>query len=282
MLHAAAATRAVLAEEGQPAKPGAAAPAEEKGATKPGAATGANPDDFAARAFEDLWAARDRLSSFSQALLLLAARDLGRADRVPVLARNLENSARRGASFSLRASAPCAGGETGADPAAGQTRTDTPSPSPPAPETASWGKPSGYFHWSDGAVESTAFALRALLAADPKHPLAAPAMTWLVRNRRGTRWTNTRDTALAVLGLTDWLRATKELESELGYDVQVNGRSLAKRTVARGEAPFAALRLEVPARRSGTGPTGSESSGPAGTAPSTWAPRRAFLAWRNR
>ncbi|MBP7867907.1 MAG: carboxypeptidase regulatory-like domain-containing protein [Acidobacteria bacterium] len=257
MLHAAAATRAVLAEEGRPAKPGAAAPAapaEEKGATKPGAATGANPDDFAARAFEDLWAVRDRLSSFSRALLLLAARDLDRADRVPVLARNLEDGARRGASFSLRASDPCAGGETGADPAAGQTRTDTPSPSPSAPETASWGKPSGYFHWSDGAVESTAFALRALLAADPKHPLAAPAMTWLVRNRRGARWTNTRDTALAVLGLTDWLRATKELASELSYEVQVNGRPLAKRTVARGEAPFAALRLEVPSEALRDGP----------------------------
>ena len=45
--------------------------------------------------------------------------------------------------------------------------------------TAHWGADRIGYRWSEGAVETTAFVLRALLAIDPDHALVEPATTWL-------------------------------------------------------------------------------------------------------
>jgi hypothetical protein len=51
--------------------------------------------------------------------------------------------------------------------------------------TAHWGEDGIFWRWSDGGVEATAFALRALLAIDPKNKLIEPVTNWLIKNRRG-------------------------------------------------------------------------------------------------
>ena len=74
--------------------------------------------------------------------------------------------------------------------------------------TAHWGEDGIYWRWSDGGVEATAFALRALLAIDPQNKLIEPVTNWLIKNRRGAQWNSTRDTAIVVLALNDYLRAS--------------------------------------------------------------------------
>ena len=54
--------------------------------------------------------------------------------------------------------------------------------------TAHWGEDGICWRWSDGGVEATAFALRALLAIDPKNALVEPVTNWLVEDRRGAQW----------------------------------------------------------------------------------------------
>ena len=49
--------------------------------------------------------------------------------------------------------------------------------------TAHWGEDGIYWRWSDGGVEATSFALRALLAIDPQNKLIEPVTNWLVKNR---------------------------------------------------------------------------------------------------
>src|SRR5207253_457607 len=51
--------------------------------------------------------------------------------------------------------------------------------------TAHWGSDSFWWHWYEGPVETTSFALQALVAVDPKSALIEPVMNWLVKNRRG-------------------------------------------------------------------------------------------------
>ena len=51
--------------------------------------------------------------------------------------------------------------------------------------TAHWGEDGIYWRWSDGGVEATAFALRALLTIDPQNKLVEPVTNWLIKNRRG-------------------------------------------------------------------------------------------------
>jgi uncharacterized protein YfaS (alpha-2-macroglobulin family) len=97
--------------------------------------------------------------------------------------------------------------------------------------TAHWGEDGIYWRWSEGGVEATAFALRALLTVDPKNKLIEPVTNWLIKNRRGAQWSNTRDTAIVVLAMNDYLRVSGELKPELEYELIVNGKSIAKKKV---------------------------------------------------
>lgn len=138
-------------------------------------------------ALDNLWNDRDRLSSYARALLTRAAHRYGARDRAEVLSRNLFNGVRRNG------------------------------------DTAHWGASRSYRRWHDGPVEATSLALMALLEVAPGHELVEPAVTWLVRNRRGAQWSNTRDSAIAVLALTEFLVRTGELDHDLGYEISVNG-----------------------------------------------------------
>ena len=73
----------------------------------------------------------------------------------------------------------------------------------------------------------------------PKHELVAPVMNWLVKNRRGAQWSNTRDTAICVLALGEYLGQSGELGSAVEYELAVNGtRVAAQRLVQPRTAPI--------------------------------------------
>ncbi len=40
-------------------------------------------------------------------------------------------------------------------------------------------------------------------------------MNWLVKNRRGAQWNNTRDTAIALLAMNDYLERSGELRGDV-------------------------------------------------------------------
>ncbi|MCS6804576.1 MAG: alpha-2-macroglobulin family protein [Acidobacteriota bacterium] len=174
---------------------------------------------FQAKAFENLWTNRDRLNAYTRALLALSAHYFGYADRARTLVRNLENGVKLDRAPDT--SVIQRGGESAQDTVIG---------------TAHWGRDGIYWRWSDGAVESTAFALRALLAIDPQNKLIEPVMNWLVKNRRGAQWSNTRDTAIVVLTLSEYLRQSGELNPSLEYELFVNGRSIASRRLTAEDA----------------------------------------------
>ena len=164
---------------------------------------------FQKTAYDGLWSRRDSLNAYTRALLALSAHHFGDAERSAILVRNMANGATRGDG------------------------------------TAHWGADGIHHRWSEGGVEATAFSLRALLAIDPGNDLVAPVMSWLVKNRRGAQWSSTRDTAVTILTLTDYLETSGELESEISYEVLVNGRRVASGDVRRGDAIGPPSRFEV-------------------------------------
>jgi alpha-2-macroglobulin len=87
----------------------------------------------------------------------------------------------------------------------------------------------GLVHWAGsrrhGAmndVETTAYALRALLAVDPATDLVDGAARWLIANRRGRKWTSTRDTGAAVVALSNYLLQRNVEQSDFTLDVFLN------------------------------------------------------------
>jgi len=177
---------------------------------------------FQQTGFDNLWKNRDQLNAYTRALLALSAHDFGFDDKAKILIENLENGV-------IRDDRPDQSVLIANKPSTLNAQPST------VLTTAHWGEDGVYWHWSDGGVEATAFALRALLAIDPTNSLVEPVSNWLIKNRRGAQWNNTRDTAIVVLALNDYLRASGELKAEAGYDLYVNGKGVAHKTISSAE-----------------------------------------------
>jgi uncharacterized protein YfaS (alpha-2-macroglobulin family) len=84
-----------------------------------------------------------------------------------------------------------------------------------------------------------------MMAVDPESALVDPAVNWLVKNRRGAQWSNTKDTAIVVLALTDYLKKSGEIGADLEYKLTVNGKEIAKKKIAKGGAIAAPSRFTI-------------------------------------
>jgi uncharacterized protein YfaS (alpha-2-macroglobulin family) len=177
---------------------------------------------------DQAWAARDRLSPYGQALLVLALdalKDGRAAEAAATLAR---------------------GAQSKGDLAWWTVTTD------PLLDD-----------WSDTSVEATAFAVKAIAAREPNHPILEPAVRWLVLNRNGAWWSSTKQTAMVLYGLLDYMRARREGASDASVEVLVNGApvattrftaaSLAAPDPATVTAPASAGRNRVVVRKRGGG-----------------------------
>ncbi|MHC4909950.1 MAG: alpha-2-macroglobulin family protein, partial [Planctomycetota bacterium] len=122
--------------------------------------------DLREAALENIIASREGLPIYGIALTALAAHEMREPATAEMLARNLASAVKRdnapGRSIVVR------------DGARGGSAT----------ATAHWGETARWWRWHDGAVETTSFAIRALLAIDPDNELIAPAVNWLIGNRR--------------------------------------------------------------------------------------------------
>jgi uncharacterized protein YfaS (alpha-2-macroglobulin family) len=214
----------------------------------PAAAYAAN--QFQSKAFNNLYASRDKLNAYTRALLALSAHSFGYADKAKTLIENLEN-----------------GVKIDSRPDTSIVQQDSQPSDPSVIAMAHWGEDGLYWRWSEGGVEATSFALRALLAIDPQNKLVEPITNWLIKNRRGAQWSNTRDTAIVVLTLNDYLRQSGELQPSLGYELLVNGTSIATKQITAADALGAPNKFDIPRevirdggneivvrRTSGTGP----------------------------
>jgi len=183
---------------------------------------------FESKALENLWQNRENLNAYTRALFALALHYIGDTEKAKVLIANFENGVKRDdrpdTSVLIGGTVPTNAGVIG---------------------TAHWGEDGVYWRWSDGGVEATAFALRALLAIDPQNKLIEPVTNWLIKNRRGAQWSNTRDTAIVVLAMNDYLRVSGELKGDLEYELIVNGKSIATQKVSGADVFNAPSRFTI-------------------------------------
>lgn len=184
---------------------------------------------FQSTAFTNLWNNRERLNAYTRALLALSAHGFGYTAQAKTLVENLQNGVR-----------------IDSQPDTSIVQCGAQSSDPSVIGTAHWGEDGIYWRWSDGGVEATSFALRALLAIDPQNKLIEPVTNWLIKNRRGAQWSNTRDTAIVVLTLNDYLRTSGELQPVVGYQLLVNGSPVATRQITAAEALSAPTQFAIP------------------------------------
>ncbi len=124
-----------------------------------------------------------------------------------------------------------------------------------------------WWYWYGSDNEAMAYYLKLLSAVEPKSRVASRLVKYLLNNRKnGTYWQSTRDTALCVEALADYLKASGESKPNLTVEVWLDGKkrkevaidganlfSFDNKFVLEGEA-LAAGRHTLELRKQGDGP----------------------------
>jgi uncharacterized protein YfaS (alpha-2-macroglobulin family) len=86
----------------------------------------------------------------------------------------------------------------------------------------------------DATPEATAFVTKFLSHQRKDSPLLPKAAAWLVNHRNeGYWWASTKQTAMVIYGLIDYLKVTNELKPNLTVTVFVNGKSALTRKLGQ-------------------------------------------------
>lgn len=115
---------------------------------------------------------------------------------------------------------------------------------------------SGLMSWDESywGVESTARCLQALAAVEPFNPKIDGIVRYLMLSRRGSWWYSTRDTAIALLAIADYMKARSLEFGDATMSVLVNGRPLANVAFTAQSIADASKRIEIPMRLLVRGP----------------------------
>jgi hypothetical protein len=108
-------------------------------------------------------------------------------------------------------------------------------------------------YWDDTSSETTAFALKLLVRQDRSSGLMPKAAVWLGRHRDGDYWYSTKQTAMVIGGLTDYLAVSGELENSSDVEVLLNGSSVAKRHFGPEDAFALPWKLKLTAAQAAAG-----------------------------
>ncbi|MCP4508739.1 MAG: alpha-2-macroglobulin, partial [Fuerstiella sp.] len=124
-----------------------------------------------------------------------------------------------------------------------------------------------WWYWYGSENEAMARYLQLLLAVNPQHETAPRLVKYLLNNRKhGTYWNSTRDTALVVEAMAEYIAATGEDKPDMTVEVLVDGTVQKKvRITAANLFSFDNVMLlesdavktgvhKVELRRSGSGP----------------------------
>ncbi len=148
-----------------------------------------------------LFEARGELNNYGRALLALALKNENRVDDAKIVLRNVLQFVERDDS-----------------------------------NATAWVRTPGQFWWFwwNNDIETNAWALKALVALEPKNELGPRLVKWLLNNRRnGHYWRSTRDTALVIAAMTDFMRATGEAAPDYTLDVAIDGVSVRQVRVTK-------------------------------------------------
>jgi hypothetical protein len=93
-------------------------------------------------------------------------------------------------------------------------------------QTAWLNLPGGYWwYWYGSEYEADAYYLKLLARTDPKGELAPRLVKYLLNNRKNaTYWTSTRDTAIVVEAMADFVRASGQQKPEMTVQVFWDGK----------------------------------------------------------
>ncbi|MEJ7596535.1 MAG: alpha-2-macroglobulin family protein [Kofleriaceae bacterium] len=100
---------------------------------------------------------------------------------------------------------------------------------------ARW-RTAGFSRWGDDPFEITAVVLKALVAHDANDPLIPEVIAYFVATKRGDRWNSTKDTAMVLFAMTEYLgkRGIKAVGRNARVEYTIDGGPATKLAFADG------------------------------------------------
>ncbi|MCX7705079.1 MAG: carboxypeptidase regulatory-like domain-containing protein [bacterium] len=101
----------------------------------------------------------------------------------------------------------------------------------PSASLCYWQAEDGNYSWINHNIEATAWGLRAILAVDPKRSEIPGILRYLTMKKQGGLWLSTKDTAICLFALTDFLKTTEELSPDYDVSFYVNDSLITKEKI---------------------------------------------------
>jgi alpha-2-macroglobulin len=150
-----------------------------------------------------------KLNAYSQALFAMVLEGQGKHDEALGVIRNLETFAVKSAT------------------------------------SARWQAPDNEYGWMDNTVETTAYVLKAMLRVEPDNKMIPLIVRYLATSRNGDHWYSTKDTAAAVIALTDYMMKKESSNPNVTFTVKLNGKQIFNRKFTKADVFLPAPTVEI-------------------------------------
>ncbi len=94
---------------------------------------------------------------------------------------------------------------------------------------AHWSGKQWHYSWQEDKVQTTAFAVKALIENNSDQTLITKAIRWLLNQKQGFSWQSTQQTASVIFALADYLKSTNELNPYFNAEILLNGKNILER-----------------------------------------------------
>lgn len=118
----------------------------------------------------------------------------------------------------------------------------------------SWGGKSWHYNWQDDNLETTAFAVKSLVQVKAGSPRINQGIRYLLLQKRGEAWRSTKDTAMIIFALVDYLEKSRELEPDYRVRIHVNDQLVFDQRMTKAEANGQEQAIRLPASQLRLGP----------------------------
>jgi hypothetical protein len=98
-----------------------------------------------------------------------------------------------------------------------------------------WSGKEWHYNWQDDMVQSTSFAVKALIKSGSQSGLISKAVSWLIMQKQGYSWRSTQETAAVIFALSDYLKTTNELNPDYTYTVYLNDKKIVSKKIGTGD-----------------------------------------------
>ena len=111
-----------------------------------------------------------------------------------------------------------------------------------------------WWNWYGSEYEAQAYYLKLLAATDPKSEKASRLVKYLINNRKNaTYWNSTRDTAVCIEAMAEYLTASGEDSPDMKLEILVNGQKAKEVSISASNLFTFDNKLVLAGNKLGTG-----------------------------